>query len=141
MDGTTLRVDRADVRQTDDEHTLILSAAGVYVMLIRLRYAGRVDEVINSAGTAATWPVNAWTLVDHDHDHDLALELDQRAAATFGCASTSMTKRSSGPAPHCSWRPRRPRLPSTVDLRPARWPAAPATSSGTSNGKLDDIRS
>lgn len=79
MDATALRADRADVRETDDEHTLILSAAGVHVMLIRLRYDGWVDEVIDSAGTVATWAVNAWTLIDHD----LTLELTRPAAATL----------------------------------------------------------
>ncbi|WP_327001219.1 hypothetical protein OHA72_39670 [Dactylosporangium sp. NBC_01737] len=80
MDGTALRADRADVRRTGDEHTLILSASGVHVMLIRLRYDGWVDEVIDGAGTVATWAVNAWTLIDHD----LSLELGRPAAATLG---------------------------------------------------------
>ncbi|MEU7868780.1 hypothetical protein [Dactylosporangium sp. NPDC049140] len=35
MDSPPLHVDRVDVRQTDDELTLILGAAGVHVMLIR----------------------------------------------------------------------------------------------------------
>jgi hypothetical protein len=80
VDGTPLRVDRVDVRQTDDEHTLVLAAAGVHVMLIRLRYSGWVDEVVNGAGTVATWAVNSWALIDHD----LTLELDRRAAAVLG---------------------------------------------------------
>jgi hypothetical protein len=80
VDSSALRVDRADIRQTDDEYTLILTAADVHVVLIRLRYAGWVDEVINSAGTVATWAVNAWTLIDHD----LSLELDKQAAAILG---------------------------------------------------------
>ena len=77
--GTPLRVDRIDVRQTDDELTLILGTAGVHVLLIRLRYDGWVDEVINSAGAVATGP-GAWTLIGRD----LSLELDPRAAATLG---------------------------------------------------------
>ncbi|MFC5004983.1 hypothetical protein ACFPIJ_45035 [Dactylosporangium cerinum] len=80
MDGTALRADRADVRQADDEHTLILAAAGVHVLLIRLRYYGWVDEVIDGAGTVATWAVNAWTLIGHD----LSLELTRSAAALLG---------------------------------------------------------
>ncbi|MCY1144136.1 hypothetical protein OWR29_39595 [Actinoplanes sp. Pm04-4] len=56
MDGTQLHVDRIDVRQTDDEHTLSLGAVGVHVMLIRLRYDGWVDEVIHGAGTVAAGP-------------------------------------------------------------------------------------
>ncbi len=82
VDATALRADRADVRETNDEHTLILSAAGVHVLLIRLRYAGWVDEVIDRAGTVATWAVSAWTLVGHD----LTLELTRPAAATLGVA-------------------------------------------------------
>ena len=74
-----LRVDRADVRQTDDELTLILGAAGVHVMLLRLRYDGWVDEVINSAGTIATGP-GAWTLIGHE----LSLEMDTLTAAALG---------------------------------------------------------
>ncbi len=53
VDGIRLRVDRVDVRQDDNEQTLILGADGVHVMLIRLRYDGWVDEVINSRGSAA----------------------------------------------------------------------------------------
>lgn len=79
MDGPPLRIDRADVRQTDDEHTLILGASGVHVMLIRLRYDGWVDEVINNAGKVAHGP-GAWTLIDHD----LSLELGARTAETLG---------------------------------------------------------
>jgi hypothetical protein len=37
-EGTLLPIDRADIRQTDDELTLILSTAGVHVILLRLRY-------------------------------------------------------------------------------------------------------
>jgi hypothetical protein len=54
-------VDRADVRETDDGSTLILSAGGLHVMMIRLRYDSRwgdVDEVINSAGEVATAAVS-----------------------------------------------------------------------------------
>lgn len=100
MDATALRADRAEVRQTDDEHTLILGAAGVHVMLIRLRHDGWADEVIDSAGTVATWPVNAWTLIDC-----VTRELTRTAAATFGvpptcgCGSTSTTPGSGGSAP------------------------------------------
>lgn len=77
------RVDRADVRETDDGSTLILSAAGLHVMMIRLRYDGThgdVEEVINSAGEVATGAVCAWTLIDQV----LSLELDRRAAAKLG---------------------------------------------------------
>ena len=74
-----LRVDRADVRRNEDELTLILGAGGVHVMVIRLRYDGWVDEVINSAGSVATGP-GAWTLIGHE----LSLELDARAAAALG---------------------------------------------------------
>ncbi|HWS33861.1 MAG TPA: hypothetical protein VN408_14110 [Actinoplanes sp.] len=74
MDSTRLRVDRIDVWQTDDEHTLSLVAAGVHVMLIRLRYDGRVDEVINGAGTVAAGP-GAWTRTGHE----LILEFVSRA--------------------------------------------------------------
>jgi len=80
VDSAPLRVDRADVRQDGHEHTLILSAGGVHVVMIRLRYDGWVDEVINSVGTVATWAVNAWALVDHD----LSLELAGRAAPMLG---------------------------------------------------------
>ena len=80
MDSAPLRVDRADVRQDRDEHTLILSAGGVHVLMIRLRYAGWVDEVISSTGTVASWAVNAWALVDHD----LSLELAGPAVAALG---------------------------------------------------------
>jgi hypothetical protein len=79
MDGLPLRIDRADVRESDDELTLILGAAGVHVMLIRLRYDGWVDEVINSAGSVAHGP-GAWTLIGHD----LSLELGTRTAETLG---------------------------------------------------------
>ncbi|MFB9449083.1 hypothetical protein Dvina_30505 [Dactylosporangium vinaceum] len=79
MDGSPLRIDRADLRQTDDELTLILGAAGIHVMLIRLRYDGWVDEVINNAGSVAHGPA-AWTLVDHD----LSLEFGPRTADTLG---------------------------------------------------------
>jgi hypothetical protein len=79
MDGSPLRIDRADVRQTDDELTLILGAAGVHVMLIRLRYDGWIDEVINSAGSVGHGP-GSWTLIDHD----LSLEFGTRAVTTLG---------------------------------------------------------
>lgn len=74
------RVDQADVRQTDDEHTPILAAVGVHVLLIRLRHAGWIVEVINGAGTVAPWAVNAWSLIDQD----LSLELGRQAAAILG---------------------------------------------------------
>jgi len=48
-------------------------------MLIRLRYDGWVDEVVNSVGSIATGP-GAWTLIDHE----LSLEFGARAAATLG---------------------------------------------------------
>ncbi|MEV8517245.1 hypothetical protein [Dactylosporangium sp. NPDC051484] len=76
-------VDRADVRETDDSSTLILSANGLHVMMIRLRYGsiwGDADEVINSAGEVATGAVCAWTLIGQV----LSLELDRRAAAKLG---------------------------------------------------------
>ncbi|WP_426513432.1 hypothetical protein ACPPVO_24180 [Dactylosporangium sp. McL0621] len=79
MDSPPLRIDRADVRQTDDELTLILGTAGVHVMLIRLRYAGWVDEVMNSAGSVAAGP-GAWTLIGHH----LSLEFGTRAVTTLG---------------------------------------------------------
>jgi hypothetical protein len=79
VDATQLRIDRADVRQTDDELTLILGAAGNHVMLIRLRYDGWVDEVINGAGLVARGPA-AWTLIGHE----LSLDLGTRAATTLG---------------------------------------------------------
>ncbi|WP_238005308.1 hypothetical protein KZZ52_17365 [Dactylosporangium sp. AC04546] len=75
--------DRADVRETDDSSTLILSANGLHVVMIRLRYGGtrgEVDEVINSAGEVATGAVGAWTLIGQM----LSLELDRRAAAKLG---------------------------------------------------------
>jgi hypothetical protein len=79
VDNAPLRVDRADVRQTDDDLTLIL-AVGVHVVLVRLRYDGCVDEVVNSAGSVAVWAVRAWTLIGRD----LCLELDRRAATDLG---------------------------------------------------------
>jgi hypothetical protein len=79
VDGIRLRVDRVDVRQDDNEHTLILGADGVHVMLIRVRYDGWVDEVINSRGSAAPGP-GAWTLIDRE----LSLEFGERAAAALG---------------------------------------------------------
>ncbi|WP_246159042.1 hypothetical protein [Catellatospora sichuanensis] len=77
------RVDRADVRETDDESTLILSAGGLHVLMIRLHYGGtggETDEVINSAGEVATGAVCSWTLIGQV----LTLELDRRAAARLG---------------------------------------------------------
>ena len=79
MDSPKLRVDHVDVRQTDDELALFLSSAGAQVMLIRLRYDGWVDEVVNNAGSTARGP-GAWTLIDHE----LSLELCSQAAATLG---------------------------------------------------------
>ena len=79
MDGPPLRVDRADVRQTDDELTLTLGGGGVHIMVIRLRYDGWVDEIVNSAGSVAPGP-GAWTLIGHD----LCLELGPRTAQTLG---------------------------------------------------------
>ncbi|MFC7534592.1 hypothetical protein [Actinoplanes sp. GCM10030250] len=79
MESTRLRVDRIDVWQTDNEHTLSLGVAGVHVMLIRLRYDGWVDEVINGTGAVAAGP-GAWTLIGHE----LSLEFGPRAAATLG---------------------------------------------------------
>lgn len=79
MDAASVRIDRADVRLTDDELTLILGAGGQHVMLIRLRYDGWVDEVINSAGVVTHGPA-AWTLVGRE----ISLEFDARAAAVLG---------------------------------------------------------
>jgi hypothetical protein len=79
VDAAPVRIDRADVRQTDDELTLILGAGGLHVMLIRLRYDGWVEELINSAGAIASGPA-AWTLIGRE----VSLELDARAAATLG---------------------------------------------------------
>ncbi|AGL19757.1 hypothetical protein [Actinoplanes sp. N902-109] len=79
MDSTRLHVDRIDVWQNDNEHALSLDAAGIQVMLIRLRYDGWVDEVINGAGTVAAGP-GAWTLIGHE----LTLEFSTQAAATLG---------------------------------------------------------
>ena len=79
MDSTPLHVDRADVRHTEHELTLILGALGVHVMLIRLRYDGWVDEVINGAGSIASGP-GAWTLIDRE----LSLEFGTQAAAALG---------------------------------------------------------
>ncbi|MEU7823573.1 hypothetical protein [Catellatospora sp. NPDC049133] len=76
-------VDRADFRDTDDESTLILSAGGLHVVMIRLRYGGRwgdTDEVINSAGDVATGAVSSWTLIGQV----LTLELNRRAAERLG---------------------------------------------------------
>jgi hypothetical protein len=79
VDAALLCVDRADVRQTEDELTLILAAAGVHVMLIRLRYDRWLDEVINGAGSVAAGPA-AWTLIGRH----LSLDLGTRAAAILG---------------------------------------------------------
>jgi hypothetical protein len=79
VDSAPLRIDRTDVRQTDDELTLILSTGGLHVMSIRLRYDGWVDEVINSAGVVTYGPA-AWTLVGRE----ISLEFDAPAAATLG---------------------------------------------------------
>jgi hypothetical protein len=79
VDGVPLRVDRVDVRETEDELTLMLGAMGVHVMLLRLRYDGWVDEVINSAGSIATGP-SAWTLIGRE----LALEMDAQAVTALG---------------------------------------------------------
>ncbi|MFD0597458.1 hypothetical protein ACFQZ4_38495 [Catellatospora coxensis] len=77
------RADRADVRETDDASTLILSAGGVHVVMIRRRYDGGwgdTDEVINSAGEVATGAVSSWTLIGSV----LTLELGRSAAARLG---------------------------------------------------------
>lgn len=76
------RVDRADVRETDDGSTLILAGNGLHVVMIRLRYDGMwdVDEVINGVGDVATAAVCAWTLIGQV----LSLELDRQAAAKLG---------------------------------------------------------
>jgi hypothetical protein len=79
VQSPTLLVDRADVRQTDDELTVVLGAHDVDVMLIRLRYDGWIDEVINGAGSVARGP-GAWTLIGRD----LSLELGTRAATALG---------------------------------------------------------
>ena len=72
-------VDRADVRETDDELTLVLGAADVEVMLIRVRYEGWVDEVVNGAGTVAPGP-GAWTLIGHE----LSFDFGVRSASALG---------------------------------------------------------
>jgi hypothetical protein len=79
MDVTALRIDRADVRQTDDELTPILGVAGLHVVLIRLRYDGWTDEMVNSAGSVASGPA-AWALIGRE----LSLELGAPAAAILG---------------------------------------------------------
>lgn len=79
MATARLRVDRADVRETPDELTLILGHAGVHVLLIQLRYDGWIEHLINSAGATTHGP-GAWTLIDHE----LTLELSPRSAATIG---------------------------------------------------------
>ena len=48
-------------------------------MLIRLRYDGWVDEVINGAGSVANGP-SAWTLIGRE----LSLELDAVGAGILG---------------------------------------------------------
>lgn len=80
MAAVSPRIDRADVRHTADEHTLILAAGGVHVLLIRLRLADRVDELVNGAGTVVTDAVNAWALTGHD----LSFELAAGAATALG---------------------------------------------------------
>jgi hypothetical protein len=77
---TPTRIDGVDLRETEDDVTLLFSAEGAGVMSIRLRYDGMVDEVGNSAGMVATWAVNSWTLIGRD----LSLEYDARSAATLG---------------------------------------------------------
>ncbi|MDI6105631.1 hypothetical protein QLQ12_44330 [Actinoplanes sp. NEAU-A12] len=79
MESIRLRVDRVDVRQSDDELTLILGAAGVHVMMIRLRYDGWVDEVMNPAGEVASGP-GAFTLIGRE----LRLEFGLQSATTLG---------------------------------------------------------
>lgn len=79
MNASSPCVDRVEVRETEDELTLVLEAAGVHLMQLRLRYEGMVDEVVNSAGAVATWPVNASVLTTHE----LSLEFDERAAASL----------------------------------------------------------
>jgi len=79
VDSTQLRIDRVDVRQTEDELTLILGAAGVHIMLLRLRYDGWVDEVINGAGSIAPGP-GAWTLIGQE----LSLEFGKQAVTALG---------------------------------------------------------
>jgi hypothetical protein len=79
VDRTPLHVDRVDVRSSEDDLTLILGSAGVAVMLIRLRYDGGVDEVVNGAGSVAGGP-GSWTLIGRE----LSLEFGPRAAATLG---------------------------------------------------------
>jgi hypothetical protein len=80
VDASPPCVDRIEVRETEDELTLILEAASVHLMQVRLRYDGMADEVVNSAGVVATWPVNAWVLTTHE----LSLEFDERAAEALG---------------------------------------------------------
>lgn len=79
MDGTKFRIDEVDVRQTDDDLTLSLGAAGAQILLLLLRYDDWIDEVLNDAGSVAPGP-GAWTLIDRD----LSLEFGSRAAADLG---------------------------------------------------------
>ncbi|GIF32353.1 hypothetical protein [Actinoplanes utahensis] len=77
----SLVADGVDVRQTEDDLTLVLSAAGAEVMRLRVRYEGWDDEVINPAGAAAPGP-GAFTLIGHE----LRLEFGARTVADVGYA-------------------------------------------------------
>ena len=79
VDSTTLRVNRVNVQQAEEELTLALGTAGIRVMLLRLRYDGWVDEVINSAGAVGKGP-SAWTLIGRE----LSLEFGSQTAADVG---------------------------------------------------------
>ncbi|GHJ50145.1 hypothetical protein Cs7R123_74870 [Catellatospora sp. TT07R-123] len=80
MNSPAQRVDRADVRETDDDLTLILGAGGVHVLQLRLRYADMTDELINPAGRTAVNAAGAWSLVGRT----LSLEVSMRAAPALG---------------------------------------------------------
>ncbi|GAA1607491.1 hypothetical protein GCM10009828_038630 [Actinoplanes couchii] len=72
-------MDRVDVREEEDDLTLILGASGVHVMQIRVRYDGWTDEVINPAGEVAPGP-GSFTLIGRE----LTLEFGAPSARTLG---------------------------------------------------------
>jgi hypothetical protein len=80
VNSAPLLVNGADVRATENEVTLILSAAGVHVMFLRLRHEALAEEMINSAGLVATGAVKSWTLINQE----LSLELNRQAATVLG---------------------------------------------------------
>ena len=74
-----MHIDRVEVRESEDSLTLVLGTAAVEVMLIRVRYDGWVDEVVNGAGTVAPGP-GAWTLIGHE----LSFDFGVRSASALG---------------------------------------------------------